>query len=97
MAYAGDDANHKTEKRNEDTENVVLAAIQTLRVEISAIKTDVNKLRENRSPSQLDNRRRPQRKKCTLDKIEFCDHCFKCGSSEHFARVCRQSNTSRHQ
>ena len=63
MDYEEDDANHKTEKRNEDTENVVLAAIQTLRGEISVIKTDVNQLRENRSPSQLDNRRRPQYKK----------------------------------
>jgi hypothetical protein len=35
-------------------------------------------------------RRRPQCKQCIIDKVELCSHCFRCGSTEHFARGCKK-------
>ena len=40
--------------------------------------------------------RRPACSRCQQDNTrDTCDHCFRCGSSEHFARGCRKRNQNR--
>lgn len=48
----------------------------------------------NGPPTGVNHRSRRRCDKCVEGNIENCEHCFKCGSSEHFARGCRVARAS---
>lgn len=47
----------------------------------------------SRIPSLAGRKQRRLCKSCEEAKVERCDHCFKCGSSEHFARGCTKPSS----
>ena len=75
--------------------------------ELSSLKGQVAALQESfqrtpqQQPAQFDTSSSRVRRGChkcqEAGTGSDCDHCFKCGSSEHFARVCRRSRDRTHQ
>ena len=90
----------KPEKKNK--ENPLLTEIRELKVqlnEVTSMKTEVEQLnkwinKENKSNEEQSKsrfrRRRPGCPACVRDSVEKCQHCFKCGSSEHFKAGCKK-------
>ena len=71
-----------------------IAEIAILKQQISGLQeTLTKKPQDQRQPRQVSRRQYTQRQGCPncdrLGKGDQCDHCFKCGSSDHFARGCR--------
>lgn len=53
---------------------------------------------QNKQPVPSEKPMKKMKKKCdvcTQNEQEKCNHCFKCGSEEHFARGCRSLNGRR--
>ena len=75
-----------------------------LNADLKALKAEVDQLRQemgkrNPQPMGPDQERKKrtfrQCRLCEENKSSGkCDHCFKCGSSEHFSRGCRQKNST---
>ena len=75
-----------------------------LNADLKALKAEVDQLRQEmgkRNPQPMGPDQ--ERKKRTFRQCRWCeenkssskcDHCFKCGSSEHFSRGCRQKNST---
>ena len=67
----------------------LLKEIRELKAEVAAVKEKVS------SPRQVPLMQQPTRPflQCRMcqqnGREEFCDHCFKCGMSGHYARQCR--------
>ena len=79
---------------NKEEDSQLVATLQAIQSQLGTLRQDVNQLRAN---AVLGNQNRPSRpmcKRCTTDKNEFCDHCFRCGATDHFARGCKQSTNS---
>lgn len=65
--------------------------IKTLQEEIVNLKAQVNQLQMKKSqPTDTKKKKLRLCKKCEESKNEKCNHCFKCGSLEHYARGCRR-------
>ena len=72
--------------------------------EIASLKSQINSLQEtltsssnSRQSSQRPTSDARRRRGCYACQQsgngDHCDHCFKCGSSEHFARGCRRGRS----
>ena len=73
-----------------------------LMVTLEAVQSDIAVLKEalgsQNAPERerarytypYDNQRRRLCEACQRANQYFCDHCFRCGSSDHFARGCRR-------
>ena len=73
----------------------LVALLQKLEAQLGSLTVEVNNLKAgaDRYPSVV--RRRCDM--CVREDKSFCEHCYKCGSTDHFARGCKQvSNDSRH-
>lgn len=78
-----------------------------LMVTLEAVQSDIAVLKEAmasqntrerervHSRQPFENQRRRVCPACQTVNQEFCDHCFHCGSSDHFARGCRRGAASR--
>ena len=76
----------------------------SLMVTLEAVQSDIAVLKETlgsqNAPERerarymymypYDNQRRRLCEVCQRANQYFCDHCFRCGSSDHFARECRR-------
>lgn len=72
-----------------------------LMVTLEAVQSDIAVLKEAMASQNtkerdrvhfrqpFENQRRRVCPACQTANQEFCDHCFRCGSSDHFARGCR--------
>lgn len=77
-------------------EGMLNSEIKALRAEFDLLKHEVSKS-NSVATSSVENKKKPIRqcKWCEEKGMSGkCDHCFKCGSSEHFSRGCRQRNVS---
>ena len=66
----------------------LVATLQAIQSQLGTLRQDVNQLRANSATTTTDTNNRGTRSRCRsciVEKIDFCDHCFRCGSSEHFA------------
>ena len=90
-----------TKKKNtvsfKDTEsNQLVATLQAIQSQLGTLRQDVNQLRANSATTITDTNRtmRNRCRNCVVDKRDFCDHCYRCGSTDHFARGCRSATNS---
>ena len=93
------------DKKSAPKQGLVLAEIHHLKngiAELSCLKDQVAALQASlndnprRTPSGAQPKARVRRgcKECQQNgKGESCDHCFRCGSAEHYARGCRQAKS----
>ena len=73
-------------------DQALLKEVRELKAEIAAVKERVaSPSPVSRQPfAQQPMRSPPQCRICQQNGVEgFCDHCFKCGMSGHYARECR--------
>lgn len=85
----------KQNKGKPSDADAYMTTLKALQAELASLRSDFNKTREGeRNPGE---RRAPRRCAKCEDTTSRCSHCFKCGSSEHFARGCRkqQENSGR--
>ena len=74
--------------------NKILAAIEALQADVNFLKQNQSKPRPevNKSPSQQNYTRKSACQNCiSQGKEKQCQHCFICGSEEHFARGCKKA------
>ena len=77
-----------------------------LMVTLEAVQSDIAVLKEAMASQNVSERERVQHRypfenqrrclcqACQRANQEFCNHCFRCGSSDHFARGCRSGAAS---
>ena len=95
--------NPKMKKRigNEEkecTSNKLVAALEAVQSDLASLKEAFNKSQisgKDASKQDPDQRSQYKRKstlckKCQESGEEKCIHCYKCGSTEHFARGCKK-------
>ena len=84
-------ADRQTEK-NSKVEQTLIKEIRELKVELAAVKEKVRAPPPSQaqpSPTQQPMRQPPQCRSCQQNGNGwFCNHCFKCGISGHYAREC---------
>ena len=74
-----------------------MSSVEDLKKEIKDLKAEVQTMKMQNT-NRLDRNVNDTRKfvprkclKCHTDKVESCQHCYKCGSKEHYAKGCRNS------
>ena len=77
------------------------SAIDSLRAELAALRSEMNTQNRNNSTKPEDSAKsqnergstkaRPKCSTCKENNVAYCSHCYKCGSDNHFAAGCRQS------
>lgn len=85
----------------EGKESKLAAALDAVRADVASLREVVDKAltqdpANTNPPGKAANTpRKPRRKcqKCQDNGEQYCDHCFKCGSQEHFARGCRKGKS----
>eukprot|EP00794_Sanderia_malayensis_P005799 gene5799-6497_t len=71
----------------------------TLRASIEALRSDFVQFKQSFNPGDAKPQRRQARPPSACESCkeantaEKCDHCFVCGSDEHFARGCKKRST----
>eukprot|EP00794_Sanderia_malayensis_P005804 gene5804-6502_t len=71
----------------------------TLRASIEALRSDFVQFKQSFNPGDAKPQRRQARPPSASESCkeantaEKCDHCFVCGSDEHFARGCKKRST----
>jgi hypothetical protein len=78
-------------KERAQGENIYMATLKAVQAELAALRSDFTKARENEKKPEGRNARR-RCNNCEETNLQTCTHCFKCGSSEHFARGCKQQS-----
>ena len=87
-------------QKKEPKPNTLVTALEAVQSSIASLKEALDRVSApvERNPTwhyASGNRSQFQRCKCkcsscTAAGVNNCDHCFKCGSTEHFARGCRR-------
>ena len=75
-----------------DNSEKILAAVEQMRCEVAAIKTELNEVKNSQKEAGKPNKtmQRPMCTSCKEAENSNCDHCSICGSSDHFFRGCKQ-------
>ena len=80
--------NASKEKSLEGQEKI-LASLNALKADLDTLKDKFNK--KSQQPNPRSKARKSACQNCVSKGMEMsCDHCFVCGSAEHFARGCRK-------
>ena len=87
----------KTVKK-EAKPNSLVAALEAVQSDLASLQQAFDKAHapseknanESYGPANQSQFRRRKCSACYSAGVERCDHCFKCGSSDHFARGCRK-------
>ena len=80
---------------DESNNSQLIATLQAIQSQLGTLRLDVNNLKASGYSSSSERRpSRPRCKTCTNDNIDYCDHCLKCGASDHFARGCKNTSAS---
>jgi len=86
-------------QKKEPKPNTLVTALEAVQSNLASLKeafdrvsapVERNSTRPYASGNQSQFRRR-QCNSCRTAGVENCDHCFKCGSTDHFARGCRRA------
>ena len=82
-----------------DRPDRLMATLEAVQSDIAVLKEAVNSQNapeRERGPSRrpFQNQRRRVCIGCQRANQDFCDYCFRCGSSDHFARGCRRGATT---
>ena len=87
----------KSQKR-EPKPNTLVTALEAVQSNLASLKEAFDRVsapveRNSTRPYAYGNQsqfRRRQCNSCRTAGVANCDHCFKCGSTDHFARGCRR-------
>ena len=87
----------KTQKR-EPKPNTLVTALEAVQSNLASFKEAFHRVsapveRNSTRPYASGNQSQFQRRQCNSCRtagVHYCDHCFKCGSTDHFARGCRR-------
>ena len=75
--------------------NKLVAALEAVQSDLAILKEAFNKSQKSGKDTSADDRRSPRKSVlCQLCKDSGetkCPHCYKCGSTEHYARGCKKS------
>jgi len=82
------EAEHSSKVKSKVNVNVCSQTMDQMQSEIKELKAQLNQLTSAKSVKKTNRRVRNQCKGCE-GSDKRCEHCFKCGSSEHFAKGCR--------
>lgn len=85
---------HEPSKKKDFKEGILSKEVKELRLQVAELREVVT----NSSKTPVSRSRKPQARKCSAcvdNNQPMCDHCWYCGSSEHFARGCRSRARSR--
>ncbi len=96
---ADSEAQDKNKKKHSSTKAVedLTERIDALHVEMASIKSELSRDREDFQQRRGHIRERGC-ESCKKKGVgSSCQHCFRCGSSEHFARGCRQRRVTTQQ
>ena len=85
-------------QKKEPKPNTLVTALGAVQSNLASLKESFDRVSApvERSPSRnyvSGNRSQFQRHQCSSCRaagVDNCDHCFKCGSIDHFARGCRR-------
>ena len=97
-SQAPQNESNKSQKK-EPKPNTLVAALEAVHSNLASLKeafdrvsapAERNSTRSYASGTQSQFRRR-QCNSCRTEGVDNCDHCFKCGSTDHFARGCRRA------
>lgn len=76
-----------------------MAELVTLKTQVAALTDSLQRAPTGQAPRRAPSSRPPMSRgcrKCQEDGTgSSCDHCFRCGSSDHFARGCRNKKDVR--
>lgn len=79
------------------TEGKLNSDLKALKAEVDQLRQDMGKRNPQTFGTDQERKRRTFRQCqwCEQSKSDDkCDHCFKCGSSEHFSRGCKQKRST---
>ena len=84
--------------KKEAKPNSLVTALEAIQSDLTSLKQAFDKAHTSSERTANErygsaNQSQFRRHKCTAcysASVERCDHCFKCGSSDHFARGCRK-------
>ena len=87
----------KSQKR-EPKPNTLVTALEAVQSNLASLKEAFDRVsapveRNSTRPYASGNQSQFQRRQCNSCRtagVDNCDHCFKCGSTDHFARGCRR-------
>ena len=86
------EAGDRQTEKNSKVEQTLIKEIRELKAEVAAVKEKVRAPPPSQaqpSPTQQPMRQPPQCRSCQQNENGwFCNHCFKCGISGHYAREC---------
>ena len=85
-------------QQKEPKPNTLVTALEAVQSNLASLKESFDRVSApvERNPTQhyaSGNRSQFQRRQCSscmAAGIDNCDHCFKCGSTDHFAQGCRR-------
>lgn len=85
-------------QKKEPKPNTLVTALEAVQSNLASLKESFDRVSApvDRNPPRYyasGNRpqsQRPQCSSCRTAGADNCDHCFKCGSTDHFARGCRR-------
>ena len=81
----------KPKEQNASKPNPLIVSLDEVKADIAMIKQSINVSSENKNMSRRSNRSQSACEDCiNKQRREQCDHCFICGSAEHYARGCRK-------
>ena len=88
--------------KKEAKPNSLVTALEAIQSDLTSLKQAFDKAHTSSERTANErygsaNQSQFRRRKCSAcysASVERCDHCFKCGSSDHFARGCRKGRGS---
>ena len=81
----------KPKEQNASKPNPLIASLDEVKADITMIKQSINASSENKNMSRRSIQSQSACDDCINNqRRDQCDHCFICGSAEHYARGCRK-------
>ena len=81
----------KSKEQNASKPNPLIASLEEVKADIAMIKQSINVNSENKNVPRRSNRSQSACEDCiNKHKHAECEHCFICGSAEHYARGCKK-------
>lgn len=84
-----------------DTQSSLMTTLTALQAQVTELNAKFEASRQgNAATSTTTNGNRPRQnrrkcKTCYANDIPQCNHCFKCGSADHFSRRCKSSGNGK--
>ena len=89
------DGDPKPEPKAKENKGHLVDTVASVQAEVASLREAVNALTTNTRPQWRERPRVEQQRACQQcqynDNVTRCNHCFQCGSPDHYARSCRQN------